>query len=341
MAQNMRMQSLFSSLPVPPPSDPPHRDLTRPALWQQAEAEQAPALARAAAALGALDSAIEDAPWLLPRLALIEIEAMLAAQGITQNSEDIGRDLLAAWGGADAEGLMQARWAMRRLAPEQAVDEAPLKRPVPRDLRNFLGLHRVEVSGLAEDQVQRPAGDDFDAASSGFLKALDRISGRHPLTRAAAALPFWRLSGLSPVEDVIEGASFAALVAVQDLPFLGFAPLGRHGRTIWRLGGPPSERLAHTLEAFRAGASDARAELRRLRHWRAESLRAVARMKGETPARMIEAALLRPLVGTEDIERALGISRDSAERGLARLQEMGILREITGRGRFRLWTAGR
>ncbi|MDN3713783.1 helix-turn-helix domain-containing protein [Paracoccus cavernae] len=64
-------------------------------------------------------------------------------------------------------------------------------------------------------------------------------------------------------------------------------------------------------------------------------------MKGETPARMIEAALLRPLVGTEDIERALGISRDSAERGLARLQEMGILREITGRGRFRLWTAGR
>lgn len=338
----MRMQSLFSNHPAPvTPADPPHRDLTRPALWQQAEAEQAAPLARAAAALGALDAAVEDAPWLLPRLALLEIEAMLAAQGITRHSEDIGRDLLAAWGGADAEGLMQARWAMRRLAPEQAADEAPLKRPLPRDLRNFLGLHRVDVAGLAEDQAPRPAGDDFDAASSGFLKALDRLSARHPLTRATAALPMWRMAGLSPVEDVIEGASFAALVAVQDLPYLGFAPLGRHGRTIWRIGGSVSERLGHTLEAVRAGANDARAELRRLRQWRKESLAAVARMKGETPARMIEAALLRPLVGTEDIERALGISRDSAERGLARLQSMGILREITGRGRFRLWTAGR
>ncbi|WP_312530872.1 helix-turn-helix domain-containing protein [Paracoccus sp. (in: a-proteobacteria)] len=316
-------------------------DLSAPELWQQAEAEEAPALARAAAALGALDAAVEDAPWLLPRLALLEAEAMLWAQGIILRSEDIGRDLLAARSGADAEGLMQARWCIRRLVPAHTAGEVALRRPELRDLRSFLALHRVEVAGFHDDAPARLCGADFDAASQDFLTALDQLADRHPLTRAAAAQYLWRQNGLSAVEDVIEAASYSAILASTDLQYLRFAPLGQYGQTAWRSGGSAAMRLAQWLEAVRAGAHEARQHMRRLRAWRDDALGMAAKMKGDTPGRLIEAALQRPLIGTEDAERALGISRDSAERGLARLQSMGILREVTGRGRFRLWTVGR
>ncbi len=39
------------------------------------------------------------------------------------------------------------------------------------------------------------------------------------------------------------------------------------------------------------------------------------------------------------IEQAAGISRDTAERLLARMQDMGLVREITGASRFRIWAA--
>ncbi len=316
-------------------------DLSAPALWQQAEAEQAVALARAAQALGALDAAVEDAPWLPQRLALLEAESMLWSQGITLRSEDIGRDLLAARSGADAEGLMQARWCIRRLVPAHRAGEAAKSRPELRDLRTFLGLHRVEVAGFQDDAPARISGANFDSASAEFLVELDQLSQRHPLTRAAAAQYLWRRHGLSALEDVIEAASYSAILASAELTSLRFSPLGQHGRNVWQAGGSASDRLGAWLEAVRAGAESARQHLRQLRSWRAEALAMAAKMKGETPARLIEAALERPLIGTEDAERSLGISRDSAERGLARLQSMGILREITGRGRFRLWTAGR
>lgn len=314
-------------------------DLTDPGPWVRAQAGLAAPLADAAIALGALDAAVESAPWIVPRLALIEAEAMLWSQGIILRREEIGRDLMAARAGSDMQGLVQARWAVRRLCPGGDFDPSAPRVAPPGDLRAFLGLHRVARAGLDESLVQRPCGDDFDHAAQGFAQALAAMSGLHPLAQAGVALPLWRLAGLSPVEDVIEAGSFVTLHAARAMPCLPFTPLGRHGRKAWRAGGTAGQRLEAWLAALRDGARDARAELRRLERWSQDSLAAVARMKGDTPARLIGVALRSPLVGTEDCERHLNISRDSAERGLARLQQLGILREITGRGRFRLWTA--
>ncbi|AGT11418.1 helix-turn-helix domain-containing protein [Paracoccus aminophilus] len=321
--------------PIPAPSDRRASDLTDPEVWLRAEARLAQPLARAACALGALDAAIEEAPWLAQRLALIEVESMLWGQGVILRREDIGRELLAARSGADTEGLTQARWALRRLLPAHGSND-PARRT--RDLRSFLGLHRVEIGGLSDALTQRPCGADFDESARLFQHDLTGFAKCHPLTRAAAALMLWRRAGLSPVEDVIESATFTAIVMVEDLASLGFAPLGAHGRQVWRSSAAPEARLQLWLTAVLEGATDARAELRRFRNWRAAALRSVAAMKGGTPARLVEFALQRPLISTEDAELALGISRDSAERGLTRLQAAGLLREVTGRGRFRLWT---
>ena len=88
-------------LPGPTEEDAPplpradRRALIAPADWLAAQAALAVKLARAAQALGALDQAVAGDPGMIRRLAMIEIEAMLWAEGTPLPREDIGRDLMA------------------------------------------------------------------------------------------------------------------------------------------------------------------------------------------------------------------------------------------------------
>ena len=56
-------------------------------------------------------------------------------------------------------------------------------------------------------------------------------------------------------------------------------------------------------------------------------------------ARVIAELAAQPLLSAAMLEAQTGISRDTAERLLARLRDLGLAREITGARRFRLWTA--
>lgn len=316
-------------LPGPPEDDdPPHRSgqraLVEPADWLRAQGAHAIRLARAAQALGALDATVAGDPGMIRRLAMFEVEAILWAEGTPLPREDIGRDLMAGRAGSDPQVMAKARWALRRL--EGQAD--------PADLRGFLALHRVD------DPVDtgRAAGHSFDAAARDFA-GLIGDAGLHPLTRAAMGLAAWPLAGLSPDEDLAEAACFAARIAAADLDALPFAPLGQTGRRIWRQSGPVDARLAAWLDALCDGALRARAEAVRLDDWAARASAETLRMKGDTPTRVIAALRAVPVMTTEMVEQEIGASRDTAERVLARLHQMGLIREITGTHRFRLWSA--
>ena len=54
---------------------------------------------------------------------------------------------------------------------------------------------------------------------------------------------------------------------------------------------------------------------------------------------MITALAAQPLVSAATVEESAGISRMTAKRLLARMQEMGLIREVTGSRRFRVWSA--
>ena len=298
--------------------------LTRANAWQQAQSELAVSLAGAAQALGALDAVLANDPGMIRRLAMMEVEAMLWAEGTPLPREEIGRDLMAGRASSDPQVMAKARWALRRL--EGQAD--------PSELRGFLGLHRVDDPA----EVGRVAGDGFDAAAREIHSALE-TPGLHPLTRGAMAAALWPLGGLSPVDDVAELACFAARIAASGLDTLTFAPLGQPGRRVWRAGGTVTERLSAWLDALRGGAAHARAEAIRLDEWAERAVTTTARMKGDTPARVIRALRATPLMTTEMVEQDIGASRDTAERVLARLLDMGLIREITGTRRFRLWSA--
>ena len=293
--------------------------------WRAAQAGLAVKLARAAQALGALEATLDGDVGMIRRLALAEVEAMLWTEGTPLAREEIGRDLMAARAGSDPQVLAKARWALRRL--EGQAD--------PQQLRAFLGLHRVDHAAPAG----RATGDAFDATARELLARLDD-AGLHPLTRAAMAVALWPLAGLSDPEDVAEAATFAARIAAADLTALPFAPMGQAGRRVWRSqGGSVAARLDRWLDAVAAGARHARAEALRLDGWAARAQTEVAHLKGCAPARVIAALRATPLMTTEMVAQQIGASRDTAERVLARLHGTGLIREVTGTRRFRLWSA--
>ncbi|MDH2328917.1 helix-turn-helix domain-containing protein, partial [Cereibacter sp. SYSU M97828] len=74
--------------------------------------------------------------------------------------------------------------------------------------------------------------------------------------------------------------------------------------------------------------------------WQQRALAGMADLGGSNPARLIAALAARPYATAEDLAHAASVSRDTAERLLPKLHARGLLREITGRGRYRLWAAG-
>ena len=307
--------------------------LPRPADWLAAQSALVVELAGAALAVGRLEArltAMDDKAraGATRRLALVEIEEMLRAQGTPLSREEIGLDAMAARAGTDLQAMAQARWALRRLEGQSD----------PARLRDFLALHR------AEDRAQpawsdRPSGAAFDAAAADFMDAVEGLSRLHPLARAPAARMLWRLAELSPDDAAIEGAVWAARDMARATPGLAFLPLCRHGRAIWADGGPPEARLSRHLVALARGAEDACRMLDRLADWAQSAREATAAIKGQNPARIIAALAAHPVLHTAQVEDLAGISRDTAERLLSRMRKMGLVREITGARRFRLWVA--
>lgn len=319
----------------PLPFDDDHHALWRPGDWLAAQDAVAPALAEAALAAGRLEGRLETMPekaraGACRRLALTEVEAMLWAQGTPLARDEIGLDLMEARAGTDLDVMAQARWAVRRL--EGQGD--------PSRLRDFLGLHRQDRPEGAGIRPARPTGTAFDDAAAFFLDAMAGLSGLHPLARTPAARLLWRLCDLSPPETGIEAAVWCARDMGSACRGAVFLPLGRHiGKGIPDRDGTPAGRMARHLTALARASAEACKHLDQVAAWSEAARRAAAHIRGDNPARIIAALAARPVLGTAMVEKDCAISRDTAERLLARMAEMGLIREITGAKRFRLWTA--
>lgn len=322
-----------------PPFEPPlpvamHQEAVPAPPWYAAQAECAGPMAMAALAVGRLDALVAGMPpgWqagAIRRIALIEVEAMLWAQGTPIRREEIGRDVMQARADTDLSAMHLARWALRRLEGRGQLD----------DTRDFLGLRKADMSRLAEPMALRPAGDEFDEASEEFARKLEEFDGLHPLARPPVARILWRLAELSPADDLTEAAVWTGRSMAACCETLTFVPLGRHGRRIWNDSGNPVDRMTRHLEAVAEGAAEARVQLLRVNSWAEEARSRTSRIKGSNSLRVIAALAAQPLMTTAMVEEHAGISRDTAERLLSRMLAMGLVREITGTRRFRLWTA--
>ena len=270
------------------------------------------------------------------RLALAEAADIMWLAG------DVGaRDRLALYahgvqGAIDTRDL-QADWALRQL--QGTGDPAGMS---VAELRAFLGLLRRADGGAgdwAEDQVAlfpRPLGEELDEGLAEWCGIAARLAGQHRLIRAAVLERAWRWLGLSATEDPVTPLVVACRVAAA--PGMTFAPMAgaaRRLRTFAR-GGSEAARLEAMLEAFAVAAREASLGLERLASWQ---VRAGAAATTKAMRAVVAALATRPVASSKAIAAGAGLTPQAVNGAARALLEKGLISEVTGQSRFRLWQA--
>lgn len=297
--------------------------------WRRAEAGQAAHLARVAGRLGALDDRLMRGPegW-RHRLALIE-----AADLGWFTGDRIGPDRLALWlslrlSGVqdDAAALARVGWAVRRLAGGPGPEA---------DLAAFLARRDPETLGDAAEPFADRAG-----AWLGLMAEADDL---HPITRACLGFHLWALAGLGPRGTGLEAAVTAARIAAGAGRGAVFAPLAMGGAQSvsggLRAGGPPAGRLARWLDGMEIACRAAMRQLDDIEAWAARAEAAMTPLSGRTPPALRAVLTEWPLISAPMAEALTGASRAAIQRNLAWMEAQGLIREVTGQGRYRMWRA--
>lgn len=319
------------------PTDPPwpfdqRAEPFAPDPWLKAESKLARPLAGAAATVARLDEYLRDRPaGLQERLALIEVSEQLWAQGNWVDGEKLALyRFLRLSTVKDAQYLSQADWAMRRM----------LSRHGPQGgLAAFLGRHSTDTDGL-QDIGTRPVGPAFAELEHLWRGFLDAGTDAHPLTRAAIGFFSWRALGLSETGAVLEPmAAISGIGTEGQRGPLGFLPVAMGDKYLFARSGTPLEHLRSWFTAIHNGALRCLLHLERLDKWRTQAEQNTRDQSGRTPPVLIRCLLNAPLVSTDIIAKAAQVSKVAAHRNLALFAERGLIREVTGKERYRFWAA--
>ena len=291
--------------------------------WQRAEAGHAVRLARVAGRLGALDDRLKRGPegW-RHRLALIEAADLSWFVG-----DRIGPDRLALWismrlsGVQDDIGaLARVGWAVRRLTGGPGPEQ---------DLSAF--LDRRDPENLSDE------AEPFADRADGWLELMAQTADLHPITRACMGFHLWSLAGLGQHGDRMEAAVTAARIAASEGKGAVFAPLAMGGAGGLRAGGLPADRLARWLDGMQKACLTAMRHLDDIEAWTARAETEMSPLSGKTPPALRSVLTEWPLVSAPMAVALTGASRAAIQRNFAWMEARGLIREVTGQGRFRMW----
>ena len=310
-------------LPPGPRAEPPDTAVIED--WAKAEGVHAARLARVAGRLGALDDRLLRGPegW-RHRLALIEAADLSWFAG-----DRVSSDRLALWismrlSGAqdDPNAMARVGWAVRRLTG----GPGPMA-----DFAAFLDRRDPENIG---DSAER-----FEDRAGGWLHVMAAAADLHPITRACMGFHLWSLAGLGQLDDRIEAAVTAARVVAVDGNGSVFAPLAMGGAGGLRSSGLPPERLGRWLEGMNSAILTAMRTLDDIEAWTGRAESVMAKLSGRTTVALRKVFTEWPLVSAPMAEAMTGASRAAVQRNLAWMEENGLIREVTGQGRYRMWEA--
>lgn len=342
-------EALLEADPFAPPIPMAARqpDCMEPAVWIDAEGRAGRALATATEAVTRLDERLRRVPddvrlaW-RDRLALTDISNLLWAEGVRLRVETLALTDVGRLGRTQDEDQVVARgqWAWRRLTgrgalPVSAADldlflgRRPSLQPVP-------GGDDAAWSDLPETIV--PTGSD-PAATARWIDAARALDEAHPLTRSAAAFHLWRGFGLSGRDAWLEPGVVAARIGATELKAgLSALPLlaGSELALVRGVGGA-DVRLETWLTGLARAADHAQMKLDRIEAWQAAAQARAAGMKGKGATALLRLIAARPVVSVRNVSTATGLSEVQARTLLNRLEDLGVIRELTGHTRFRYW----
>ncbi|WP_299081501.1 helix-turn-helix domain-containing protein [uncultured Ruegeria sp.] len=301
------------------------RLLFDPRDWRAAQSELSSELAELAVTFGALDERLRSGPegW-THRLALMDVSDLGWWTG-----DRISVDRLALWTGLrigatsdDVQALFRAGWAVRRLTSGAAPST---------------GGWETGLTAFLDRMAQ--GMEDVPEAVADLAEVMRNAEGLHPVTQAAIAFHAWRALSQGIGQD-----TEAAIVAARHAASMGrggalFMPLALSGPGALRGVGEPLEKLSAWIRGTGQAALAALLHLDRISAWDARAREATADLSGRTPPLLIEALTAWPMVSAPLAEELTQSSRAAAQRNIDRFARRGLVREVTGQGRYRVWTA--
>jgi len=290
-----------------------------PAEWLQAQGTLSGDLASACLAFGRLDARLASAgDGMRLRLALQEVADLGWLSGSRIGLERLGLFFALRIGaGDDAATLGQFAWGVRRLTGSAKVTG---QGGWAAGLSGFFGFEGEAVLDLAETMVGTEA--------------------LHPITQSAFLFHAWKMAGAERGARDVEGGVAAARLAGEALGRGAlFLPLALGSATALRGQGSIAARLA----AFYRGAEQASLSaimiIDRMVDWEKRSVEALKDCSGRTPGELVQVFARWPMVSAPMAEVQTGASRAAVQRNLDLMTARGVIREITGQGRYRIWTA--
>ena len=315
-------------LPGPPedeeirPLSQPTRLLFDPEEWRQAQGELSGELAELTLQFGALDARLGlMGAGVQQRLALREAADLSWWAGTR-----VGVERLALWMGAhlgggqeDALALGQAGWAMRRLTAGQGPDRGGWCEGISA----FLGRVRVDSTG--------------DCAE--LAEVMIACYPLHPVTQSAVMFHAWRIISQGQAADLEAAVLATCHAASMGRGHARYLPLALSGVTALRATGSAQTRLAAWIRGAGQAVRGAEAELDRLAAWQRTAQAALSGLTGRTPGKLVDLFAAWPVVSAPMAEAQTGASRAAVQRNLDLFEQRGVIREITGQGRYRVWMA--
>ena len=310
-------------LPPGPVAD--RRLLFDPREWRSAQSDLSYELAELAATFGALDERLRAGPkgW-GHRLALMDVSDLGWWTG-----DRIGVDRLALWiglrigaTGDDVQALFRAGWAVRRLTS----GAEPADNGWVHGLTAFL------------DRMAQGIEDTPETVAD-LAEVMENANGLHPVTQAAISFHAWRALSQGIGQD-----TEAAIIAARHAAKMGrggalFMPLALSGPGALRGAGEPLEKLSAWIRGAGQAVLAALLHLDRVSAWEQRARQATCDLSGRTPPLLIDALTAWPMVSVPLAEELTQASRAAAQRNIDRLMDRGLIREVTGQGRYRVWTA--
>lgn len=290
-----------------------------PQEWLDAQGTLSGDLASACLAFGRLDARLATAgEGMRLRLALQEIADLGWLTGSRIGVERLSLFIALRIGaGDDAALLGHFAWGVRRLtSPGTVIGQGRWAA----SLASFLGFEGEAVLDLAD--------------------AMDGTEVLHPITRAAFLFHAWKMAGAERDARDIEGGVTAARLAGEKLGRGAlFLPLALGSGTALRGQGTVLARLAAFLRGAEQASLSALMMIERMTDWEERVREALKDCSGRTPGELVQVFARWPMVSAPMAEEHVGASRAAVQRNLDLMTARGVIREITGQGRYRIWTA--
>jgi hypothetical protein len=299
--------------------------------WRDAQAGLAVELADVSGELGALAQTLSTGPlgW-RRRLAFREVIDLSWWSGTRLSYQKVALWVMHRVGSTDdtSRALAHAAWAMNHLATGPSPKEG---------LSGFL-----ERSPRSEEDMWDGFDFGFAEAQYEVQRVMDQSFGLHPIVSAARVFHAWRSLGPQAAVDM-EAAVLAARIAGERWSAaetgVVFMPIAQTTNAALEGRGDAHKRLASWLSGAEQACVAARLNLRSLVRWRENAGASVNDVPGRTISKVLDVFGDLPHVTPEMAAQELGAPQRSVRRYLATLEERGVIREITGYRRSRIWEA--